>query len=148
MIVIRRLDNVVLKCECGRVVELYPDTPLRTLNRAVLCDGRVLDGRVKRSALFAKAQDEVAVNRGRRSHDTYTLYHLNEEIAKTLSLTEPLNITLRESEKILRDLENSSVNIGGFVAFAKKHQPLSLEKACTLWRFMSNANFTLLRTSQ
>jgi hypothetical protein len=148
MIVIKRLDNVVLKCECGRVVELYPDTPLRTLNRAVLCDGRVLDGRVKRFALFAKAQDEVAVDRGLWGLDTYTLYHLNEEIAKTLSLTESMNITLRESAKILRDLGNSSANIDGFVAFVKKHQRLSLEKACTLWRFMSNADFTLLRASQ
>jgi hypothetical protein len=148
MVFEKRFDNIRLRGRCGNVVEFYPETPQHQVNRTVLCDGTVTSGHMKRNALLKnlEVQDEVWVNRGWNGiwHDTYTLYHLNKNVARVLILQDSLYISLRKATELADQLGHSCSSIDGFIAFVKRHQRLSLKNACTRWKFIRTAEFKLL----
>ena len=144
--------DIVLKCACGRVVKLCEKTRARKVNRVVLCDGKkIYGGHAPYYALFKnrEVQDIAVADRdgtGSR-YDTYTLYHLDEELSKLVKLSGTLHISLVQAANVLKHLSATSAKIEGSIRFTKNYPRLSMKEALKLWNSTDVIEFILLNAA-
>jgi len=144
-----RYRYIELKCGCGRVVKTCEKICTRRVNRVILCDGNLYGGHVPYYAIFKnrEIQDIAVVDKYWEwlPCDTYTLYHLDDELSRLIKLSVSLRISLRQAANVLKGLNTTSID--SFIAFAKDYRNLGIEKALGVWNFIDEAEFRLLNAA-
>ena len=101
MVLKRRLNYVVFRCKCERVVKLRRRLSGRRVNRVVLCTGNLLHGHVRSYPPFRNhaVQCELRVVRYWKlsGYDRYTFYHVDTEIEELFRLQKTLGTSLAET---------------------------------------------------
>jgi hypothetical protein len=150
MVLKKRLSAVVLRCGCGKVVKLRRRKCSRQVNRAFLCNGKALRGRIGFRPPFHKhrVQYEVRVIRSWEptGQDRYILYHVNREIRDLLFLSRSLGISQAWAVWVFNRLSGIS-STKSFVAFKRDYAHLGMVEAVERWTFISEAEFSLLNAS-
>lgn len=143
-------DEILLKCGCGRVVEFRRRVSNRRpkFNCVVLCDGSLYDGHVPYYAVFKdrEIQDYALVDKWGSgvSCDTYTLYHLDEELSALMKVSEALGITLAQAAHDLKHLKVDPSKRRRFIAFLLHHPELGIREALESWKSIDETEFELL----
>jgi len=144
--------DVVLKCGCGRVVKLYQEICTRKVNRVVLCDSKkIYGGHAPYYALFKnrEIQDVALVEKYWEwlPCDSYTLYHVDEELSKLRKLSNSLDISLAQAADVLKQL-NTASKIESFTAFVKDYPSLNMREALEVWKPIDEVEFRLLNSAE
>jgi hypothetical protein len=143
--------SFVMKCSCGNTVRVHRHVRRRPVVNVVLCCGRRLRGTVAGYALFKhrRAQYQVQITREwvPIGHDTYTLYHVDEDVARLFTVSSSLGIPLGHAAWVVEVLNLVSSRIDSFVAFARDHWHLGLDQTMEDWKFISETEFQLLNAS-
>jgi hypothetical protein len=144
-------NSIVLECGCGEVVCIRRYLRKRPVFNVILCDGSRLRGTVRRYALFKerRAQYQVRVIREWMplGYDTYTLYHVDEDVARLFTVSDSLGIPLGHAAWVVDVLNLISSQIESFVAFAKDHWRLGIDQTMEDWKFISETEFQPLTAS-
>ena len=145
--------SIVLKCGCVEVVCIRRHLRKRPVHNVILCDGSRLRGTVRRYALFKerRAQYQVRVTREWMpvGHDTYTLFHKDDDMVQLVNVSDSLGIALEHAAWVMDNLGSASSEIEPFVAFAKEQDRtcINLDGMMKRWKFISRTEFQLLTAS-
>jgi len=145
--------SIVLKCGCGKVVRIPRHLRKHPARNVILCDGNRLRGTVTRYALFKerRAQYQVRVIREWMpiGHDTYTLFHKDDDMVQLVNVSRSLGIALEHAAWVIDNLGSASSEIEPFVTFAKKqdYTCINLDGIMKRWKFISRTEFQLLTAS-
>jgi hypothetical protein len=108
------------------------------------------DGHVPYYAVFKdrEIQDYALVDKWGSgiSYDTYTLYHLDEELSALMKVSEALGTTLAQAARDLKHLKVNPSKRRRFIAFLLEHPELGIRQALKRWKFVDETEFQPLMT--